>query len=161
VYPVLLALLLLAALWGWRNAQKSDVNYYQPGLSVARTLLADWQQRHPGTALKWVGGDWAENAVLSFYGDPQLVVIPGLPDAAAVSHYAVGDLSKQPGLIFCSLGPVTTPRTGISACEAQAQNWLRSRGLPLESYTYRIYRKGWRFPVRLEFEYVVFHVTQP
>ncbi len=161
VYPVLIALLVCAALLGWRNAQKTDANYYQPGVSVARTLLADWHQRHPGTALKWVGGDWAENAVLSFYGDPQLVVIPGLPDSETVRHYEVGDLSGQPGLIFCSLGPVPTERLGISHCEAQAQDWLRRRGLPLETYTYHIHRKGWRFPGRLAFEYVVFHVAQP
>ena len=161
IYPVLVALLTCAALLGWRNAQKTDANYYRPGVSVARTLLADWHERHPGTPLKWVGGDWAENAVLSFYGDAQLVAIPGLPESEAVRHYEVGDLRGQPGLIFCSLGPVPAERLGISACEAQAQAWLHSRGLPLETYTYRIYRKGWRFPARLEFEYVVFHVPSP
>lgn len=161
VYPVLIGLLFCAVLLGWRNADRSDANYYRPGVSVARTLLADWQQRHPGTALKWVGGDWAENAVLSFYGNSKLVVIPGLPDAAAVRYYDTGDLRGQPGLIFCSLGPVTPERMGISACEAQAQTWLRSQGLPAEPLRYRIYRRGWRFPAKLEFEYVVFHVPQP
>lgn len=161
VYPVLLALLACAVLLGWRNAQQADANYYRPGVSVARTLLADWRQRHPGTDLKWVGGDWAENAILSFYGDPQLVVIPGLPDAEAVRYYDTGDLRGQAGLIFCSLGPVSHERMGISACEAQAQAWLHSQGLPVEPIGYRIARKGWRFPAQLEFAYVVFHVPQP
>jgi len=59
VYPVLWVLLLLSALLGWRNAQQGNSNYYLPGWSVSRTLLADWHRRHPTTPLKWVGGDWA------------------------------------------------------------------------------------------------------
>jgi len=161
VYPVLLALLLLAALWGWRNAQKSDVNYYQPSLSVSQAMLADWQKRHPATPLKWVGGDWAENAILSFYGRSSLVVIPGLPGSEPATLYETGDLTEQPGLIFCSLGPVQVERKPTTACEQQAQSWLQSRGLPVEPITYKIYRKGWRFPARVEFEYVVFHALKP
>lgn len=161
VYPVLLALLSFSVLLGWRNAQQLDANYYRPGLSVARTVLADWRERHPGTRLKWVGGDWAENAILSFYGDHQLVVVPGLPESEILRHYETGDLRGQPGLIFCSLGPAASERLGISACEVEAQAWLQSRGLPVESYRYRIHRKGWRFPAQMAFEYLVFHVSEP
>jgi hypothetical protein len=161
VYPVLLVLLLLAMLLGWRNAQRSDVNYYQPGSSVARALLSDWRKRHPETPLKWVGGDWAENAILSFYGRSPLVVIPGLPGSEPATLYDTGDLNAQPGLIFCSLGPVQLERKPVTECEKSAQTWLQNRGLPVEPITYKIYRKGWRFPARVEFDYVVFHVLRP
>ncbi len=161
VYPVLLTLLLFAVLLGWRNAQRADVNYYHPGSSVARTLLTDWQRRHPATSLKWVGGDWAENAILSFYGRSSLVVIPGLPGSEPATLYDAGDLSEQPGLIFCSLGPVQVERKVVTVCEEQAQAWLQTRGQPVEPIKYKIYRKGWRFPAQVEFEYVVFHVLTP
>jgi len=130
-------------------------------LSVSQAMLADWQKRHPATPLKWVGGDWAENAILSFYGRSSLVVIPGLPGSEPATLYETGDLTEQPGLIFCSLGPVQVERKPTTACEQQAQSWLQSRGLPVEPITYKIYRKGWRFPARVEFEYVVFHVLKP
>ena len=161
VYPVLAALLLVAGLWSWRNAQNSDVNYYKPAASVASAMLNDWQQRHPTTPLVWVGGDWAENAVVSFYGRSKLVVIPGLPGAEPATVYDTGDLSQQPGLIFCSLGPVQVQHQAASACELQARAWLHDRGLPVESISYKISRKGWRFPAQLEFEYLAFHIAQP
>ena len=158
VYPVLVALLLLSALLGWRNAKVADVNYYQPSLSVSQTLLGDWHRQHPDTPLKWVGGDWAENAVVSFYGDSSLVVIPGLPGSEVVNLYETGDLGAQPGLIFCSRGPVLSGLTSPGACEREAQAWLADQGLPAQAIAYRIFREGWRFPKRVEFDYVVFHV---
>jgi hypothetical protein len=52
-------------------------------------------------------------------------------------------------------------RKAASACEKQAQAWLQTHGLAVEPITYKIYRKGWRFPARVEFEYVVFHALKP
>jgi hypothetical protein len=43
----------------------------------------------------------------------------------------------------------------------QAQTWLQAHGLPVKPITYKIYRKGWRFPLRVEFEYVVFPALTP
>lgn len=160
-YPVLAALMLMAGLWGWRNAQSADANYYKPASSVASAMPHDWQQRHPSTPLVWVGGDWAENAILSFYGRSTLVVIPGLPGAEPATVYDTGDLGQQPGLIFCSLGPVQAEPKAVSACELQARAWLQDKGLPVESIVYKIFRKGWRFPAQLEFEYLAFHIARP
>jgi hypothetical protein len=165
VYPVLVGMLALAMYLGWHNAQESEANYYRPDRDVANQILADWQQRHPETPLKWVGGDWAENALFSFYGDPALVVIPDLPGSLAASFYDTPDLTSQAGLIFCSLGPVGSgPVVGQTAqvqspCELHAQAWLEARKLKADPMTYHIGRKGWRFPLRVEFAYVVFHVV--
>lgn len=159
VYPALLGMLALAVYVGWSNAKESEANYYRPDRNVSSRILADWQQRHPATRLTWVGGDWAENALLSFYGDASLVVIPDVPGSAAAGFYTTPDLNRQAGLIFCSLGPVATLDSSVQTpCERQAQDWLQAHHLPVEPLTFHISRIGWRFPVKVEFAYVVFHV---
>lgn len=159
VYPVLLGMFCLAVLLAWRHAHDLEAHYYRPDRNVSSAMLSDWQQRHPDRRLQWVGGDWAESVLLSFYGDNELVVIPDLPGSKAASLYLTPDLNRQAGLIFCSLGPVyalaaDAPRD----CEAHARQWLQARSLPVQPITFHIARTGWRFPVQVPFEYVVFHV---
>jgi len=159
VYPALLGMVCLSVFLAWSHAHEAEVKYYRPDRIVSQTLLKDWQQRHPTTRLQWVGGDWAESVLLSFYGDPDLVVIPDLPDSKAAAFYQTPDLNQQAGLIFCSLGPVAGMTSDAPrVCEVQARQWLQARGLPVQPITFHIARKGWRFPKQVPFEYVVFHV---
>jgi len=70
VYPVLLGMVCLSVLLAWSYAHNSKPNYYRPDRIVSDALLTDWQQRHPATRLQWVGGDWAESALLTFLRRP-------------------------------------------------------------------------------------------
>jgi len=159
VYPALLGMVSLSVFLAWHHAHEAEAKYYRPDRMVSQTLLNDWQQRHPATRLQWVGGDWAESALLSFYGDPDLVVIPDLPGSKVAGTYQIPDLNQQAGLIFCSLGPVyALAADAPRLCEAQARQWLQARSLPVQPITFHIQRTGWRFPLKVPFEYVVFHV---
>ncbi len=159
VYPGLLGMLCLSVFMAWSNAHDAEAHYYRPDRNVSNALLSDWKQRHPEMRLQWVGGDWAESALLSFYGDSDLVVIPDLPGSKVASYYPSPDLNRQAGLIFCSLGPVDAiPSDAPRLCEAQARQWLQARSLPVQPITFHIQRHGWRFPMHVPFEYVVFHV---
>ena len=159
VYPMLLLMMGLAVMVALHHAENEEAHYYRPDRNVANNILVDWQARHPQVRLQWVGGEWAQSALLSFYGDPGIVVIPDLPESPNTEHYPVGDLRGKAGLIFCSLGPVAKistdhPRT----CEAKTKLWLQDRQLPIEPLTFHVQRKGWRFPKSVPFEFVVFHV---
>lgn len=159
VYPGLLGMLCLSVFMAWSNAHDAEAHYYRPDRNVSNALLSDWKQRNPEMRLQWVGGDWAESALLSFYGDSDLVVIPDLPGSKVASYYPTPDLNRQAGLIFCSLGPVDAiPSDAPRLCEAQARQWLQARSLPVQPITFHIQRHGWRFPMHVPFEYVVFHV---
>jgi hypothetical protein len=161
VVPGLLGMLAFSLVLAWNNAWHSNVNYYRPADATATAILKDWTQRHPDSRLTWVGGDWAESGLLSFYGDPTLIVIPDLPGTAAASIYDTPDLTPQPGLIFCSLGPVVhrRPDTPAGACEVQARQWLEKHRMPVQPIFFQVSREGWRFPKPVAFEYVVFHTV--
>eukprot|EP01030_Chromulinospumella_sphaerica_P006512 gene6512-6368_t len=109
--------------------------------------------------LCWVGGDWAESALLSLYGDASLTVIPDLPGSKAASFYDTPDWSRQPGLIFCSLGLSAQRRADSppGACELNARQWLEKHQMPVQPIYFQVSRSGWRFPKPVGFEYVVFH----
>ena len=159
VYPVLGMMMGLAVAVAWHHAQEEEAHYYRPDRNVASAILSDWHLRHPQAPLKWVGGEWAQSALLSFYGDTSIVVIPDLPESPQAEHYFTGDVLDQPGLIFCSLGPVNVIQAdNPRLCEAKAQQWLQERHLPIEPLVFHIQRKGWRFPKSVPFEFVVFHV---
>lgn len=160
-WPSLAVVLVIGVAAGWGNARKSSSDYYRPAADAAQAIVLSWNQRHPEQPLQWVGGDWAENAMLSFYAQPHLRTIPGLPDSEYARVLALPDWRRQPGLLLCPRGPVAGepgPTAKSRDCERQAQAWLAKLGLPQEPRVLTLQRSGWRFPVPTPYAYAVFDV---
>lgn len=161
-WPVLALVLVLALVSAAMNARKGDLGYYRPTAQAARAIVHDWQQRHPGQRLAWVGGDWAENAMLTFYAQPRLLTVPGLPDGERARLLGLTDWQARPGLLLCPLGPVRAGQLpAASACMLEAQQWLAAQGLPATAHMLEAQRSGWRFPRPTPFAYAVFDVDGP
>ena len=159
-WPVLTLVLALGAAAAVVHAQRADAGYYRPTQEAARALLHDWQQRHPGRRLAWVGGDWAGNAMLAFYAQPGLRTVPGLPDGQEARLLALGDWQAVDGVLLCLRGPVAGPaaRPQATACDLQAQQWLAARGLPGAPRLLLAERSGWRFPKPQAWAYALYDV---
>lgn len=148
-------LVLLVSPWyAWRQAQDGTENHYLPRREAARALLQGWQTRHPDVPLKWVGGQWAENALLAFYGDARLNVVPGVPDAFPATVTPLMGWEKEGGLLLCPLGPVAKPIA--TDCPQQMQAWLENMGQPATAHTLVVQSEGYRFVHRMPFQYLVF-----
>lgn len=156
---VLLLLVLGGGLaQGVRVALQGVEIAYLPRREAAQTLLSRWDALYPDQRPRWVGGLWAENASLAFYGDPSLRVIPGLPDEppATLDPQAAAQWSREPGLIYCP-AMARNPSAG-SACEADALRWLASHGLPVQKIEFEASRSGFRFPRPRSFRYTAYMV---
>lgn len=156
-WPVLAVVLVLGAAVTARNAFMANTHYYRPAQLAAQAIVQAWQQRHPGRALQWVGGEWAENAMLAFYAQPGLRTVPGLPDSVPAQLGGLGDWRQQEGLLLCPLGPSSEHGTA-SECTRQAQAWLQAQGLAAAPHLLRVERAGWLFPQPQVFVYAVFDV---
>lgn len=147
-------------------AQKGDSNYYRPSQEAAQTIAADWQQRHPNAPLQWVGGDWAENALLSFYALPGLRTVAGMPDELPAQLAGLHDWQQRPGLLLCPLGRLPLEGTAAALenalahqpCAQAVRAWLQARQLPEQLQHYTVSRQGWRFPQAQPFGYAVWAV---
>lgn len=162
-WPVLALVLLLGVVWATANALRGDKGYYRPTQDAARAILQAWQQRHPGQRLDWVGGDWAENAMLAFYAQPHLLTVPGVPDTEIARLSAMGAWQGRHGMLLCPLGPVAAPQPQpqqqpVSDCQRQAQDWLGAQGLPVQAHVLQVQRRGWRFPHPRPWGYAVYDV---
>ncbi len=156
---VLMSLVLLGGLAeGVRVALQGAEIAYLPRREAAQALLSRWDELHPAQRPRWVGGLWAENAALAFYGDPTLRVIPGLPDEmpASLDRQAAAAWENEPGLIYCP--PVARQPQAQPDCEAAALRWLASQGLPVQKIEFEASRTGWRFPKSRSFRYVAYTV---
>ncbi len=131
---------------GVRVALQGGEIAYLPRREAARELLSRWDALHPARRPAWVGGLWAENAALAFYGDPGLRVIPGMPDEfpASLDRTVAARWSAEPGLIYCP--PVARHPGAQAECEADALRWLQGQGLPVQKIEFEASRSGWRFP---------------
>jgi hypothetical protein len=165
-WPVLAVagLVLTPALAAWR-ALHGDEAYYRPSEAAAQAVLADWQQRHPGLRLGWVGGEWAHNAVLPFYADPHIRALPGLPDGPEARIAPLPGWPQQAGLLLCPLGPLrgdpTLPERTLAsnACALQARSWLQARGRDTPARVLQAAKPaGLRYPQPQVFAYAVFDV---
>ncbi len=160
-WPSLVLVLALSPVAAWIKASDSRADYYRPASEAAHAIVQSFNQRHPEQPLQWVGGDWAENAMLAFYAQPRLRTVPGLPDGGRASVLAPLDWRHQAGLLLCPRGPVgeapgVTPQS--AECEAQAREWLAHRGQPPEPHVLTLKRQGWRFPLARNYAYAVFDV---
>jgi 4-amino-4-deoxy-L-arabinose transferase-like glycosyltransferase len=162
-WPATIAgVVVLGAVWTVSNAQKAGEGYYRPTEQAAKALLQAWQQRHPGEHLDWVGGDWAHNAMLSFYAQPHLRTVPDMPDSYPATLAGIGAWQTRNGLLLCPLGP-QAEQVHDNACTQQARTWLQAHGWSDSAHVLTIARSGWRFPKPMAFSYAVFDVpaSQP
>ena len=156
-WPLLGLVVVLGLIVIVRRAASQDLRYYRPTQIAAVQIMDAWRARHPGQTLQWVGGEWAENAMLSFYAQPHLRTLPGVPDSAEAQVYGLGgELQQSQGLLLCPRGPLAQPT--VTLCEEEAENWLRARGLPAVPQVLVVQRSGWRFPRPVPFAYAVFDV---
>ena len=170
LWPVLAAIVLVGMVFGISNAQSDKDGYYRPTEDAAQAIAADWQARHPNLPLGWVGGDWAENALLAFYALPSVRTLPGLPDAYPALFNPHTPWAEQAGLLLCPRGPLkrdgiadvnntadTSPSADIH-CEDAAQAWLAQRGQSTTPHLIQVQRHGWRYPHPTPFVYAIFDV---
>lgn len=140
-------------------AYKSDKGYYRPTPEAAAQIVEQWQQRHPDQTLEWVGGDWAENAMLAFYAQPGLRTIPDAPDSFPAQLAGIGEWQQRNGLMLCPLGVVKDGQPKLdNGCMKQTQQWLHEQGLDTQAHITTAQRAGWRFPKPVPFAYAVFDV---
>jgi 4-amino-4-deoxy-L-arabinose transferase-like glycosyltransferase len=140
--PVLLSAALLV---GWNSAARGNDEFYLPRVEAAKAILQTWQRQHPGQRLQWVGGSWAENALVAFYGDPTLRVIPGVPDQFPATLDPPKNWSNRPGLFVCAPSP--RDPTAQADCDQGTQTWLREHDRKTEPTVITVTRQGFRFPL--------------
>ena len=175
-WPALALVVVVGLLHGAQRAHQGHADHYRPAAQAAHELLAWWQHQAPGQPLGWVGGAWADNALLPFYGDQRVRALPGVPDQAPATLAPQAGWASQGGLLLCPLGPSSdaakaramptdTPTPKVPAifysqqparCLADMATWLRSQGQAGEHTTLRVTRQGWRFPRQVPFDYAVF-----
>ena len=154
------AIVLLVSPWyAWHQAQIGTDNHYLPRREAAKALLQMWQERYPHQPLRWVGGQWAENALLAFYGDAQLRVVPGVPDQFPATVSPLKDWSEQAGLLLCPLGPVEKPEP--TTCPQEMKAWLQAQGQSTEAMALTVKSQGMRFPLDKPFAYLAFVYLPP
>lgn len=161
LWPVLAATLLVGVAFAVSNAQSDKDAYYRPTQDAAQAIAADWTQRHPDLALGWVGGDWAENALLAFYALPHVRTLPGLPDDYPALFNPHTPWAEQAGLLLCPRGRFSADGSAPPAaaeCEDAAEEWLAPRGQSTTPRLIQVQRHGWRFPHPYPFVYAVFDV---
>jgi len=150
----LILVVIVSPLYAWQQGVSENRNYYLPRAEAARAILAEWQQRVPGSRLHWVGGNWAENALVAFYGDPDVTILPGLPDSNPGYASNPDEWRGNPGLLLCpgKLAAVPSPRT----CHSEIRSWLLDNDLAVREFRVSVKKTGLRFPADWEFEYTGF-----
>lgn len=150
-----LAIVALVSPWyAWHQAQNGTENHYLPRREIAKTLLHTWHERHPDVPLEWVGGQWAENALLAFYGDHRLRVVPEVPDAFPANVNPLPNWQSRAGLLLCPMGLVNAPAN--TDCPERMQSWLLAQGQHATPMLITIQSQGVRFPLDKPFAYTVF-----
>jgi hypothetical protein len=163
-WPSLVVVALLGVAVGVNHALKSETNYYRPSKEAAQAIVQSWQRRNPQAPLQWVGGAWAENAIVGFYAEPSvsgLRTVPGLPDGSLAKVLPALDWQHTPGLLLCPRGPVTGVSGATkesSACEEEARTWLQAHGQSTQPHVLTVQRSGWQFPNEKAFTYAVYDV---
>jgi len=101
-----------------------------------------------------VGGQWAENALLAFYGDHRLRVVPEVPDQFPATVSPLPNWQTRAGVLLCPLGPVNAPMT--TDCPQRMRAWLQTQGQNTEPMVLTVKSEGLRFPLDKPFAYLVF-----
>jgi hypothetical protein len=145
---------LVSPWYAWHQANEGNDNHYLPRREAAAAVLQTWQERHPNVQLQWVGGQWAESALLAFYGDQDLRVVPEVPDQFPATVNPLPDWQTRAGVLLCPLGPVSTP--AVTDCPQRMQMWLEAQGQKADPITITVKSQGIRFPLDKPFAYLVF-----
>ena len=140
--------------YAWHQAKDGTENHYLPRREAAVALLHSWQERHPDVPLVWVGGQWAESALVAFYGDHTLRVVPEVPDQFPATVNPLPNWQAHAGLLICPMGPVSQPIT--TDCPERIQAWLQSHGQHTTPLTITVQSQGMRFPLEMPFTYMAF-----
>ena len=151
--------LLVSPWYAWHQAHQGTDNHYLPRREAAKALLQAWHERYPDQPLRWVGGQWAENALLAFYGDAALRIVPGVPDQFPATVSPLKDWSQQAGLLLCPLGPVDKPEP--TTCPQEMKAWLQAQGQSSEPIALTVKSQGLRFVLDKPFAYLAFAYLPP
>jgi hypothetical protein len=146
--------LLISPWYAWQQAKNGTDNHYLPRREAAAALLQQWQTRNPNVPLAWVGGQWAESALLAFYGDNRLRVVPEVPDQFPATVHPLSQWEKRGGLLVCPMGPVSAPNG--SNCPERMKAWLASHQQKSEPIDITVRSEGLRFPLDKPFRYIAF-----
>lgn len=151
--------LLVSPWYAWHQARQGTDNHYLPRREAAKALLQAWHERYPTQPLRWVGGQWAENALLAFYGDATLRVVAGVPDQFPATVSPLKNWSQQAGLLLCPLGPVDKPAP--TTCAQDMKTWLEAQGQSTDAIALTVKSQGLRFPLDKPFAYLAFAYLPP
>ena len=171
LWPILGGIVLIGLGLAWNNAHSDNPDYYRPSAEAAQAIAEDWAKRHPNIPLGWVGGAWAENALLAFYALPSARTLPGLPDAYPALFNPHLRWRTEAGMLLCPRGARETDGTAPkpeAQCENEARGWLQKtqgqqvrQGQSTVPRLIEVQRHGWRFPQPRWFVYAVFDVLPP
>ena len=145
---------LLSPWYAWHQANEGTENHYLPRREAAAAVLQTWQERHPDVPLQWVGGQWAESALLAFYGDHHLRVVPEVPDQFPATVNPLPNWQMRAGVLLCPLGPVNKPAN--TDCPQRMHAWLETQGQSTTPVTITVKSEGMRFPIDKPFAYMMF-----
>jgi len=134
------------------EAKTESTNYYRPRAEAAKAIIQAWQDKLPDTELHWVSGYWAENGLVAFYGNPEIKILPGLPDSEEAKAVSSLVWRNRPGLILCPRNQAATPPPTL--CPRDTERWLELNNLPVHTLRVHVHKSGFRFPVQWEFEYL-------
>lgn len=145
---------LLSPWYAWHQANEGTENHYLPRREAAAAVLQTWQERHPDVPLQWVGGQWAESALLAFYGDHHLRVVPEVPDQFPATVNPLPNWQMRAGVLLCPLGPVN--KLANTDCPQRMHAWLETQGQSTTPVTITVKSEGMRFPIDKPFSYMMF-----
>ena len=152
---------LLAPVGAAVAALRGQQKYYRPDADAAQAVVHWWSRQYPDVPLQWAGGNWAENSILAFYGDANIRILPGMPDAYPAMFDPHLQWQQQAGLLLCPQGAIggdSAPKISLLAdgCDKQAQQWLQQRGQSTQGTSIVVQRSGWRFPKAVAYRYMVY-----
>jgi len=163
-WPALALVVALGFVQMRREAANQDSDYYRPNAAAAQAVVSNWQRMHPDVPLRWAGGDWAQDALVAFYGDNQVRTLPGLPDSPEARMYDYPDWAQQGGILLCGRGPVGQDGTPAppTPCEGEAAAWLARHGQPGGPMLLKVRKPtNWRFPHPKPYMYAIFEYLPP
>lgn len=142
---VIVAVVLLGAAVAVHQATRGALNYYRPSAEAARMILNGWIERHSSDASsadinsypRWVGGAWAESAILGFYANDHILTVPGTPDSAAAQlldsrQGRLRNWAAHKGLLLCPLGRLDTSSRWGRIAQSADYHAARAHKLPPE-----------------------------
>jgi hypothetical protein len=148
----LLLVLCVAPIQAYKES-KGARNYYVPRQEMAIELLSQWSKKYPEKKFNWVGGQWAENAAIAFYGDSKIRILPDIPDRFPATVMEYLEWQSKPGILFCDLGAKEQSIRDGEVCIDRYQEWVKSTGKKVDIIRFKVHRSGWRFTQQIDYEY--------